>query len=124
MRVFTFPSKGMPGLYTAGTSSKVTVLMLMLKLVRPLPFRMTPTWKHQTDHSSLINSGDNKQYPAVSQPTCAVFLHFSIHLKAVIVHGLAEGKLCHVHSLCGTTTFICLESNNKSQFKMKEKKWN
>lgn len=61
------------------------------------------------------------QYPAcvLSPHTCAVLLHFRIHLKAVIVHVLVEGKLCHVHNLCRTTTFICLW-DSKSQYQTKK----
>lgn len=57
---------------------------------------------------------------AFSQPTCAELLHFSVHLKTVFVIVLGEGKIGHVHSLCGTTAFIRLEDNNKSQFQTKK----
>lgn len=84
--------------------------MVEVNLACPLPLRVTPAWG-QT-HGSLGAAARPADFNVTfSQPTCAVLLYFTIHLKSVVVHGVVEGKPSQVHSQRSTTTFIRLQYN-------------
>lgn len=83
VRVITLPSKGIPGLYHSGVSSNVTVLMILVKVVCPLPLRMTPVFKDKQTHhrpSAQCRKHILRNPPPIYSPTCAKLLYCSTEI--------------------------------------------